>query len=265
MQAPGSMAGCPPVAALCSSSQRGSRRLRCLLQTRSSCAQPGRTRPARRSSIMPTGEAPGRQQALPPGSLKRPRCRLPVSAIDSPPLSAPPLSPPAGPTAAPSRLRSSRRWAWALKTRSWRPPSSRCSSRSRSRRCARHRSAASRARCPPRALGCPPDPARRGSFPQLFSASLPPSLPLPLSMQVFNRLYERDGQVVGTPAAALSTAAVSIPANDSTYLGCMLGGDAIMDGEVGAPAAAAAAAAVPAPAPARRMRLGRAPRRRRCC
>ena len=48
---------------------------------------------------------------------------------------------------------------------------------------------------------------------------------------MFNRLYASDGEVVGLPTAELG-AAFAVSLNDTTYLGCMLGGDAIMNGEV---------------------------------
>lgn len=49
---------------------------------------------------------------------------------------------------------------------------------------------------------------------------------------VFSRLYDADGAVVGVPEGELSDAAVSIPANSSTYLGCIEGAACIMDGVV---------------------------------
>lgn len=71
----------------------------------------------------------------------------------------------------------------------------------------------------PTLLGCHP-PSRH--------ARTPPRL----LQQVFNRLYKTDGAVTGIPTSEFSDKAYAVPANNSTYLGCLLGDDAVMDGIV---------------------------------
>lgn len=54
----------------------------------------------------------------------------------------------------------------------------------------------------------------------------------PLLVQVFARLYASDGRVVDLPTGELSSRGVAVAANDSAYLGCAYGLEALMEGNI---------------------------------